>query len=224
VETPEQPQVRILRAGLIEKRTARRDRVLARVGSMRLFCFVASFLLLPGFFLAAGLAVVEANSAQEKHASESNLGGERRQRDFQAAVSAYTAQRYADAQRMLQPLIAASPNNFEINELAGLVYVAQGQDEKANVYLARAVRLKPRAAAAVTNLAANLVRLHRNSEAEVQLRKAVELEPGSDEANHNLGEFYIQVAELAQAIPYLQRSQELNSGNYNNCYDLALAY
>jgi predicted Zn-dependent protease len=45
---------------------------------------------------------------------------------------------------MLQPLIAASPNNFEINELAGLVYVAQGQDEKANAYLARAVRLNPR--------------------------------------------------------------------------------
>jgi Flp pilus assembly protein TadD len=195
-----------------------------RVGFKHLYCFAASLLLLPGFSLAAGLAAVKRNSAQEKHASKSNLGGERRQRDFQAAVSAYAAQRYADAQRMLQPLIAAGPNDFEINELAGLVYVAQGRDEEANAYLARAVRLNPQAAAAVTALAANLLRLHRNSEAEVQLGKAVELEPGSDEANHNLGEFYIQGAKLAQAIPYLRRAQELNPGNYNNGYDLALAY
>lgn len=167
-----------------------------RGGSRCRYCSLVSLLLLAGFFLPAGLPQVKANSAQEESASKSNLGGEHWQRDFQAAVSAYTAQRYADAHRKLQPLIAASPNNFEINELAGLVYVAQGEDEKANAYLARAVHLNPRAIACVTALAANLLRLHRNSEAEAQLCKAVELEPGSDEANHNLGEFYIQVASF----------------------------
>lgn len=187
-----------------------------RGGSRRRYCFLAFLLPLAGFSLPAGLPQVKANSAQEKPASKSHLGGERRQRDFQAAVSAYTAQRYADAECKLQPLIAASPNNFEINELAGLVYEAEGHDEKANYYLTRAVRINPTAVAAVTALAANLIRLHRNTEAEAQLQKAVEVEPISNEANHNLGEFYVQLGRLPEAIPYLERAQEFNADDYNN--------
>ncbi len=196
-----------------------------RVEYKHLCYFAASLLFLPSFSLRVVLAEVVANAASQKeHASKSHPGVNSQKSDFQAALSAYHAQRYADAQRRLRPLIAASPNSFEINELAGLVYVALGEDERATAYLQRAVRLQPKSAAAVTTLAANLARLHRDSEAEVHFRKSVELDPGSYGANHNLGEFYVQTGRLAQAIPYLQHAQGINPGDYNNGYDLALAY
>jgi tetratricopeptide (TPR) repeat protein len=163
------------------------------------------------------LAVQQPRSAKSGRATQDATGR------FQVAVNAYQAERYAEAQRELLPLLAANPDSFEINELTGLVYVALGQDEKAHTYLAKAVRLNPTSAAAHTTLAANLVRVHRNTEAEAQFRKAVDLEPQSYDANHNLGEFYIQAHALAQALPYLKRAQEINPRAYNNGYDLALA-
>jgi tetratricopeptide (TPR) repeat protein len=165
------------------------------------------------------------DSPDEPRQSENNgQASEENTHRFQAAVAAYQAERYGEAQLELTPLLAANPSSFEINELTGLVYVALGQDEKAHTYLLRAVRLHPGSAPASTTLAANLVRLHRNAEAEAEFRKVVELEPRSYDANHNLGEFYIQNHKLAEALPYLERAQERNPGAYNNGYDLALAY
>src|SRR5260370_39031288 len=133
-----------------------------RVVYKHLCYFAASLLLALSFSPRLVLAEVETNAASQKeHASKSPPGVNSQKSDFQAALSAYQAQRYADAQRRLRPLIAASPNSFEINELAGLVYVALGEDERATAYAQRSVRLQPKSAAAVTRLAANLARLHR---------------------------------------------------------------
>jgi tetratricopeptide (TPR) repeat protein len=194
------------------------------ITSKLLRCIVVSFLLMHWAPLSAALFGMNMGPAQNSPAAASRPQSERWQHDFQAAVAAYASRRYIDAEHRLQSLIAARPNSFEVNELAGLVYGAEGHDEKANHYLTRAVRINPTAVAAVTALAANLIRLHRSTEAEVQLKKAAELEPTSNEANHNLGEFYVQLGRLPEAIPYLERAQELNADDYNNGYDLALAY
>jgi len=119
--------------------------------------------------------------------------------------------------------LTGNPNNSDVNELAGLVQVSMGQDDKAHSYLAKAVRLNPNVAEWRTTLAVNLLKLHRNGEAEAQFRKAVGLEPTNYDTNHNLGEFYIQTGNLMAAIPYLRRAQRLNPNSYSNGYDLALA-
>ena len=62
---------------------------------------------------------------------------------FEFALDAYRTQHYTEAQLQLETLVVSSPDSFEVNELLGLVYVAQQQDEKANRYLTKAVRLKP---------------------------------------------------------------------------------
>ena len=145
-------------------------------------------------------------------------------RTFQSATAHYEAKDYAGAQKELEPLVARLSNSFEVNELMGLVYAAQGQDDEANHYLKNATRLKPNDPAAHTNLAVNLVHLGKDSLAEVEFKKAVELEPRSYDANHNLGEFYIRTEGIAAAIPYLQKAQSENPKSYDNGYDLALAY
>jgi tetratricopeptide (TPR) repeat protein len=142
---------------------------------------------------------------------------------FLSALRAYKAQHYAAAQKQLQALVQTSPGIFNINELLGLVYVAQGEQAKANPYLAKAVRLNPDVTEARTALATNLLALHRVDEAEIQFKKAVELKPHDYDANHNLGEFYIQTGKITSAIPFLEHAQDANSAAYNNGYDLALA-
>jgi tetratricopeptide (TPR) repeat protein len=144
-------------------------------------------------------------------------------RRFLAALAAYKAQQYAAAQHELEPLVKSAPTSFEINELLGLVYVAQGKQSEANRYLANAVQLKPNVTEAQTALATNLLALHRVDEAELGFKRVVRMEPQSYDANHNLGEFYIGTGKIGTAIPFLKHAQEINSSVYDNGYDLALA-
>jgi tetratricopeptide (TPR) repeat protein len=145
-------------------------------------------------------------------------------RAFQSATAHYEAQDYAEAQKELEPLLARLSDSFEVNELMGLVYAAQGRDDEANRYLKNATRLKPNDPAAHTNLAVNLVHLGKNSLAELEFKKAVDLEPGSYDANHNLGEFYIRTEKITEAISYLEKAQSENPASDDNGYDLTLAY
>jgi tetratricopeptide (TPR) repeat protein len=145
-------------------------------------------------------------------------------RKFQQAVAAYESGHYAESAALLEKLLPAAPESFELHELLGLVYSAQSQDAKANAHLEKAARANPKSAEAQTNLAANLSRLGKNAEAELHFRKAVELAPESFDANHNLGEAYIRQGKIADATPYLERAQRIDASSYDNGYDLALAY
>ncbi len=42
--------------------------------------------------------------------------------------------------------------------------------------------------------------------------------------NHRLGEFYASKGDFKTAVTYLQKAYEIDSANYDNGYDLALAY
>ena len=145
-------------------------------------------------------------------------------RQFQQAVAAYESGNYAESAALIEKLLPAAPESFELHELLGLDYSGQSQDVKASAHLEKAVRLNPKSAEAQTNLAANLSRLGKNAEAEQHFRKAVELEPDNFDANHNLGEAYIRQGKIADATPYLEKAQHLDASKYDNGYDLALAY
>jgi tetratricopeptide (TPR) repeat protein len=49
-------------------------------------------------------------------------------------------------------------------------------------------------------------------------------DPNSFAAQHNLGEYYLQQNRLDLGIPYLERARQLDPKNYDNGYDLSLAY
>ena len=144
--------------------------------------------------------------------------------EFQSAVADYNSGKLTQAGERLDKLERVAPENFEVEELLGLVYSAQSQDAKATEYLEKAVRLKPDSPPARTNLAANLVRLGKMSAAEVQFEKAVDLAPKNFDANHNLGEFYVRAGNISKATPFLERAQQIDPSSYDNGYDLSLAY
>ncbi|HEY6291635.1 MAG TPA: tetratricopeptide repeat protein [Terriglobia bacterium] len=144
-------------------------------------------------------------------------------RQFQSAAAHFDAGEYAAAEQELKPLLKQAPDNSQVNELAGLVYAAQGRNHEASAYLEKAVRLDPKSGAAHTNLAADLARLGDNTRAEAEFRKALDIEPGSFEANHDLAEFYVRLSKFQAAIPYFEKARTIDSSSFENGYDLALA-
>jgi tetratricopeptide (TPR) repeat protein len=160
-----------------------------------------------------------ANVAHRARAQKQDLD-----REFQAAVARYEAGKYTEAATQLEQLLRELPESFEVQELLGLVYAAQSQNDKANEHLEKAVQLKPDSASARSNLGHNLLLLGKLDLAEQQFKRAVALEPRDYEANHNLGELYARSNKVAKAIPFLDRAHSINPASYDNGYDLALAY
>jgi tetratricopeptide (TPR) repeat protein len=150
--------------------------------------------------------------------------GEQLDQEVQSVFAAYKAKRYDQALAQIKPLFARFPDTFEVNELMGLIYAAEGEDESAIPFLKSAVRIRPQSVPARTSLALSLVRVGQNSLAEVEFKKATELEPSSFDTNHKLGEFYIHIGKLNAAIPYLEAAQKNDPSSYVNGYDLATAY
>jgi Putative Zn-dependent protease, contains TPR repeats len=147
---------------------------------------------------------------------------QRLDRQFQSAVAQYNAGQYPEAAAQLEQLLPHVPNNFQVEELMGLVYASMSQDAKAVVHLKAAVRLKPDSAAARTNLAGSLSRLGNAKAAGEQLQKAYELGPHDYTTNHNLGEFYIKAGKIQEALPLLKQAQSIDPSSYDNGYDLAM--
>ena len=146
------------------------------------------------------------------------------QRKFQQALQLYDSNRLAEAAVQLEQLVRELPQNFDVHELLGMVYSAQGRESDAAEHLQTAVRLNPNSAAARTNLATSLVRLHRLTPAEVEFKKALALGPANYDTNHNLGEFYIAAGKIALAVPLLEKAHQVKPEAYDNGYDLSLAY
>lgn len=146
------------------------------------------------------------------------------QRKFEEAVHLYDANRLDEAALRLEQLVREYPRNFDVQELLGMVYSTQGRDADASVHLQSAAELKPGSAAARTNLATNLVRMHKLGPAEIEFKKALALSPASYDSNHNLGEFYVASGKIGQSVPLLEKAYRLRPKEYDNGYDLALAY
>ena len=146
------------------------------------------------------------------------------QRKFEEAVHLYDANRLDEAALRLEQLVREYPRNFDVQELLGMVYSAQGRDADATAHLQGAVQLKPSSAAARTNLATNLVRLHKLPPAEIEFKKALALDPSGYDTNHNLGEFYVAGGKVGDSVPFLEKAYRVKPSEYDNGYDLALAY
>jgi Flp pilus assembly protein TadD len=175
--------------------------------------------------LAAALVVLFAPALPLGRAQTApNSAGSDLDRQFKQAVGQYESGHYPESAAILEKILSAAPESFELHELLGLVYSAQSQDAKASEHLEKAARLNPKSAEAHTNLAANRMRLGKNAEAEQQFREAVELEPNNFDTNHNLGELYVRQGKISDATPYLEKAHTLDGTNYDNGYDLALAY
>src|SRR6267154_6689500 len=107
----------------------------------------------PAICISMLLLVVQAIPQQSTENPDRRQTAEATNRRLVSALSAYKAQRYAAAHAELEPLAKSAPDSFEVNELLGLVYVAEGKQQRANPFLTKAVQLRPTVAEARTALA-----------------------------------------------------------------------
>jgi len=175
-------------------------------------------------WLSAGLVLFAALSPSLAATQADAQGREDLAREFQSALAHFNSGQYAAAERELESLVKALPDSFEVQELLGQVYSAEGQEERATAPFQQAVRLRPQSGPARNNLATNLARLGKMARAEQEFKKVVQLEPESFDANRNLGAFYLQAGKIGAAVPFLEKAQNENPASYDNGYDLALAY
>jgi tetratricopeptide (TPR) repeat protein len=63
-----------------------------------------------------------------------------------------------------------------------------------------------------------------SSAAEESMRNATQHEPGSFDANRRLGKLLLDDGKAQEALPYLERASQLNPSDYENAYELTLAY
>jgi tetratricopeptide (TPR) repeat protein len=62
------------------------------------------------------------------------------------------------------------------------------------------------------------------SSSEVSLRKAAESERENFDVNRRLGKLLVDEGKSGDALPFLERASQLNPADYENAYELALAY
>ena len=63
-----------------------------------------------------------------------------------------------------------------------------------------------------------------NAASEKALRESVKQNPESFDANHELGAYLVAADKTREALPFLEKASRLNSANYENAYQLTLAY
>ena len=142
---------------------------------------------------------------------------------LQASEWYFRAHKDREAESLLEQVLKRSPDSFGANELMGLVLASEGQEDAANAFFEKAVRIQPKLAEAHQNLATNLLRLKRFVLAEQEFKQAALLSPGGYITNHDLGEFYLSRGRLPDAVAYLKKAQEARPESYSNGCDLVLA-
>jgi len=68
-----------------------------------------------------------------------------------------------------------------------------------------------------------MICLAQPSNEEASLRRDATQNPGSFAPNRRLAQFYLHQNKVSQALPWLEKAERADPGNYDNCYDLALA-
>ncbi len=142
--------------------------------------------------------------------------------EYKAAAAAYQAGQYADAQRRLESLKHAYPKSFDINELLGLTYSAEGSLPQAVAQLRIAAGLAPVSATAEVNLGTTLLRTGETGQAKTSFEQALVHDPRDFDANRDLAALLLAQGRLADAVPYLRTAHDVRPDDYGSSYNLAL--
>jgi len=122
------------------------------------------------------------------------------------------------AQRGLEKVAKAQPNNLEAWSLLAKVYDGQRDYQSAIPAYQKVVELDPQRGDAYFGLGQIFVRMQRSSEAIAALEKAIQLDPNNKEAVLNLGEAYDTAREFQKAGDAYQKYIGLKPENVWTAY------
>ncbi len=129
--------------------------------------------------------------------------------EFAYGMALLRGGRAAEAEGVLQGLVARRGDSAELSLLLGQAQAAGGKNELAVATLQRAVELSPGSEEAHASLGTALVALGRSAEGLERLEAAVRLAPANPRVHEQLGQAYRKVGRTAEAEAQLRTSREL---------------
>jgi Flp pilus assembly protein TadD len=134
--------------------------------------------------------------------------------DIAAIRDCYLSGRFADALRAAQTLLDRHPDHAELLNLAGVCYMALGDDKAAEAALHRGSQAAPESADIGNNLGVLYRETGRQDEAERWFRHAIATAPGHGQALLNLGMQLRSAKRLDEAQHAISRAIEVAPDNH----------
>lgn len=125
------------------------------------------------------------------------------------AVVAYRAERFEEAEKLCQQLLALEPDHAPAMQVLGTIAGRTSRIADAIRLLRRAVELDPSLVDARNELALQLRLDGRMEESIAQCRDAIRLRPGDPGAHNNLGLTYLVEGRLAEAVTSFEEAARL---------------
>jgi len=145
-------------------------------------------------------------------------------RTHQLRAEGYALRQDVDgAVKEYQVALHLRPNEAELHDALGELYLNSHTNEDAQRELERALELDPSRTHALYLLGSLYVQKRENEKALSYLERALRLQPDLAEASGLLGTAYVRLGQFANAIPKLEKAAPLD--HYGNVhYQLYLAY
>lgn len=141
------------------------------------------------------------------------------------ARTLFAARRWEESKTVWREILRRKQQrDAEAHQHIGVIEDAAGNYSAANRHLLQAVRLDPRSAQVLNNLAVNYFHLKRPLEAVRQLEKAVRLDSRSANLRFNLGSSYFDLKMFPQAVASLEQARTLTPSDAALDYKLVAAY
>ncbi len=125
---------------------------------------------------------------------------------LQAGAAAHQAGNLAQAEKLYQDVLAASPQDINALHLLGVVHLQQNRAAEAVAFLQRAVALNPNLSAVQFNLGLALGAYGQPAEALAAFDAAVAADPNAAAAWATAGQLLLQMGRHEDALRYLARA------------------
>jgi len=139
---------------------------------------------------------------------------------FQAAVRAFAARDWTQAEALCRQVLLANPRHADALHMLGLLFSEAGRPEDAIATLREATALQPENAVLWTNLGRVYYKAGRSADAAECQRRAIELKENFPEAHFNLGLAYHALGQFDSAVAAARRATELRPGYAEAHYNL----
>lgn len=149
------------------------------------------------------------------------------QEDFQEALKYFQSDQYNQAIDTLQKCLGKDPNQAQVYNLLGLIYLKQGQSiESAIGSFEQAIRIEPKYADAYFNLASTYAGpANRPQLAAATFKKTLEVDPNYAKAHFGLGWFSLTANQDAEtAAAQFQKAIDYFPDFAEAYYGLGLSY
>jgi tetratricopeptide (TPR) repeat protein len=143
---------------------------------------------------------------------------------LQQASAAMNTGDLAQAEPLLRNLRARHPHRFEINEMSGLLYAAQGKFAQAVPLMETAVRARPGSDIAHANLGAAYLKLGHTADAARELETAARLNPSSTSTQEMLGQAWMLLKQPRKAAAAFTIALSVDGSKPDLLYNTALAF